>query len=157
MDNYVNKYPSLWITMFIGEYSYTIDHKKRLAIPSKFRKTLGKRIIVTKGIDTCLTIYPITEWEKLAKKLGSLPSSKMDARGFIRIMLAGAVDVGLDKLGRILIPDYLKKYAGLKKEVIILGLSNRIEVWDEKTWKDYKQKTEKDVGDIASRLEELGV
>lgn len=81
----------------------------------------------------------------------------MDARGFIRIMLAGAVDVGLDKLGRILIPDYLKKYAGLKKEVIILGLSNRIEVWDEKTWKAYKQKTEKDIGDMASRLEELGV
>jgi len=81
----------------------------------------------------------------------------MDARGFIRIMLAGAVDVGLDKLGRILIPDYLKKYAGLKKEVIILGLSNRIEVWDEKTWKTYKQKTEKEIGDMASRLEELGV
>lgn len=143
--------------MFIGEYSYIIDHKKRLAIPSKFRKTLGKRVIITKGIDTCLTVYPITEWEKLARKLESLPSSKMDARGFIRIMLAGAVDVGLDKLGRILIPDYLKKYAGLKKEVIILGLSNRIEVWDEKTWKIYKQKTEKEIGDMASRLEELGV
>lgn len=157
MDKYVNKCPSLWITMFIGEYLYIIDHKKRLAIPSKFRKTLGKKAIVTKGIDVCLTVYPITEWEKLAKKLESLPTSKLDARGFVRIMLAGAVDVDLDKLGRILIPDYLKKYAGLKKEVVILGLSNRIEVWDKTKWNTYKQKTEKDVGDIASRLEELGI
>jgi len=143
--------------MFIGEYLYIVDHKKRLAIPSKFRKTLGKKAIVTKGIDTCLTVYPITEWEKLARKLESLPSSKVDARGFVRIMLAGAVDVGLDKLGRILIPDYLKKYAGLKKEVVILGLSNRIEIWDKTKWKNYKDKTEKDIGDMASRLEELGV
>lgn len=143
--------------MFIGEYLYIIDHKKRLAIPSKFRKTLGKKAIITKGIDICLTIYPITEWEKLARKLESLPTSKIDARGFVRIMLAGAIDVDLDKLGRILIPDYLKKYAGLKKEVVILGLSNKIEVWDKIKWKNYKDKTEKDVGDIASRLEELGV
>lgn len=157
MDKYVNKYPSLWITMFIGEYLYTIDHKKRLAIPSKFRRTLGKKAIVTKGIDACLVVYPITEWEKLAKKLESLPTSKLDARGFVRIMLAGAVDVSLDKLGRILIPDYLKKYAGLKKEVVILGLSNRIELWDKTMWKNYKDKTEKDIGDMASRLEELGV
>ncbi len=143
--------------MFIGEYLYTIDHKKRLAIPSKFRRTLGKKAIVTKGIDACLVVYPITEWEKLAKKLESLPTSKLDARGFVRIMLAGAVDVSLDKLGRILIPDYLKKYAGLKKEVVILGLSNRIELWDKTMWKNYKDKTEKDIGDMASRLEELGV
>lgn len=143
--------------MFIGEYLYIIDHKKRLAIPSKFRKTLGKKAIVTKGIDTCLTVYPITEWEKLARKLEGLPSSKIDARGFVRIMLAGAIDVVLDKSGRILIPDYLKKYAGLKKEVVILGLSNKIEVWDKIKWKNYKDKTEKDIGDMASRLEELGV
>ncbi|XOB40940.1 MAG: division/cell wall cluster transcriptional repressor MraZ [Candidatus Nealsonbacteria bacterium] len=143
--------------MFIGEYSYTIDHKKRLAIPSKFRNSLGRKAIVTKGIDTCLVVYPTTEWSKLAKKLENLPTSKIDARGFVRIMLAGAVDINLDKLGRILIPDYLKKYAGLKKEVVILGLSNRIEVWDKTKWNTYKQKTEKDVGDMASKLEELGI
>jgi len=143
--------------MFIGEYLYIIDHKKRLAIPSKFRKNLGKKAIVTKGIDTCLVVYPTIEWAKVAKKLETLPTSKLDARGFVRIMLSGAVDVNLDKLGRILIPDYLKKYAGLKKEVIILGLSNRIEVWDKTKWNTYKDKTEKDVGDMASRLEELGI
>ena len=143
--------------MFIGEYSYTIDHKKRLAIPSKFRKSLGKRAIITRGLDNCLVVYPVKEWQKLTKKLENLPSSKIDARGFSRIILSGAVDVNLDKLGRILIPDYLKKYAGLKKEVMAIGLSNKIEIWDEKNWKDYRQKTEKEIGDMAGRLEELGI
>lgn len=143
--------------MFIGEYLYSIDHKKRLAIPSKFRKTLGKKAVVTKGLDSCLVVYPLKEWAKLAKKLENLPSSKIDARGFVRIMLSGAVDVGLDKLGRILVPDYLKKYACLKKEVIVLGLSNKIEIWDEKKWQEYKQEAERGIGDMASRLEELGI
>jgi len=143
--------------MFIGEYTYLIDEKKRLAIPAKFRKALGKKAVITRGIDNCLVIYPLSEWQKLAKKLESLPSSKIDARGFARLMLAGAVDVVLDKLGRILIPDYLKNYADLKKNVAILGLSNRIEIWDEKKWQEYKQKTEREVGDIAERLNELGV
>jgi MraZ protein len=143
--------------MFIGEYSYIIDHKKRLSIPSKFRKSLGKKAIITRGLDNCLVVYSINEWQKVTKKLESLPSSKIDARGFSRIILSGAVDVNLDKLGRILIPDYLKKYAGLKKEVMVIGLSNKIEVWDEKNWKDYRQKTEKEIGDMASRLEELGI
>ena len=143
--------------MFIGEYIYTIDHKKRLAIPSKFRKTLGKRAVITRGIDDCLVVYPIEEWKKLAKKLESLPSSQIDARSFARIMLSGAVDVELDKLGRILIPDYLKDYAFLKKNVTILGLSNKIEIWDEEKWKNYKTQTEKEIGDMASRLQQLGI
>ena len=143
--------------MFIGEYSYIIDHKKRLSIPSKFRKSLGKKAIITRGLDNCLVVYSINEWQKVTKKLESLPSNKIDARGFSRIILSGAVDVNLDKLGRILIPDYLKKYAGLKKEIMVIGLSNKIEIWDEKNWKDYRQKTEKEIGDMAGRLEELGI
>lgn len=143
--------------MFIGEYTYLIDEKKRLAIPAKFRKALGKRAVITRGIDNCLVIYPLVEWKKLAKKLEGLPSSRLDARGFARIMLSGAVDVELDKLGRILIPDYLKNYASLKKNVAILGLSNRIEIWDERKWQEYKGKTEKEVGDIASGLQQLGI
>lgn len=143
--------------MFIGEYSHTIDSKKRLAIPSKFRKDLGKKAVITRGIDNCLVVYPIKEWEELAKKLGSLPSSQMDARRFARIMLAGAMDVNLDNLGRILIPDYLRHYASLKKNVVVIGLFNRLEIWDEKKWQDYKKKTETVVGDIAGRLKELGV
>lgn len=143
--------------MFIGEYTYSIDQKKRLAVPSKFRAELGKKAVVTRGIDKCLVVYPLKEWAKLAKKLESLPSSQTDAREFVRLMLSGAVDVGLDKLGRILIPDYLKKYASLKKNVAILGLSNKIEIWDEKGWQDFKKKTETAVGDIAERLKELGI
>jgi len=143
--------------MFIGEYLYSIDEKKRLAIPAKFRKALGKKAVVTRGIDNCLVIYPVGEWQKLATKLESLPSSTIDARGFARIMLSGAVDVGLDKLGRILVPDYLKEYAYLKKNVAVLGISNRIEIWDEQKWQEYKNKTEREVGDIAERLKELGV
>ncbi len=143
--------------MFIGEYTYLIDEKKRLAIPVKFRKGLGKRAVITRGIDNCLVIYPLPEWRKLAIKLESLPSSRADSRGFIRLMLAGAVDVELDKLGRILIPDYLKNYATLKKNVSILGLSNRIEIWDGEKWQEYKKKTEQDAGGIAERLKELGV
>ena len=143
--------------MFIGEYSHTIDTKKRLAIPSKFRKELGKQAVITRGIENCLVIYPVKEWQALAKKLGTLPSSQGDARGFARIMLAGAMDVKIDNLGRILIPDYLKSYASLKKNVVVTGLFNRLEIWDDKKWQEYKKKTEMAVGDIAERLKELGV
>jgi len=143
--------------MFIGEYLYTIDQKKRVAIPAKFRKELGKKAIITRGLDDCLVIYPVGEWQKLTKKLENLPNGQIDARGFARIMLSGAVDVELDKLGRILIPDYLKDYASFKKEVAVLGLSNRIEIWNEKNWKNYKQKTEKEIGDMAGRLQQLGI
>jgi MraZ protein len=143
--------------MFIGEYLYTIDHKKRLSIPSKFRKELGKKAVLTTGLDNCLVLYPLAEWEKLTKKLESLPNSQTEARGFVRIMLSGAVDVVFDKLGRILVPDYLKDYAFLKKNVAILGLSNRIEIWDQKRWQEYKNKSQKEIGDMASRLQQLGI
>jgi MraZ protein len=142
--------------MLIGEYIYTIDQKKRIAIPAKLRKSLGKRVVITTGLDNCLVVYPFLEWQKLTKKLESLPNGQVDARGLSRIMLSGAVEGELDKLGRILIPDYLKNYAFLKKNVAILGLSNRIEIWDEERWKEYKEKTEKEIGDMASRLQQLG-
>ena len=143
--------------MFIGEYSHTIDSKRRLAIPSNLRKSLGKKAVLTRGIDSCLVLYPVKEWEELAKKLEALPTSKPDARGFVRLILSGAVDVSLDKLGRILIPDYLNEYAGLKKNVSVIGLSNKIEIWDEEKWKNYSKRTEKEIGDMAGRLEELGI
>ena len=143
--------------MFLGEYSYTIDHKKRLAIPSKFRKELGEKAIITRGLDNCLVAYPTDEWQKLAEKLGNLPSSQIEARGFARIMLSGAADVQFDKLGRILVPDYLKEYASIKKNVVIIGLYNRIEIWSGENWQSYKPRIEKEVGNIAERLKELGI
>lgn len=143
--------------MFIGEYSHTIDAKRRIAIPSKFRKELGKNAVITRGLDNCLFVFSESEWSKLAHKLGSLPLGQSDARGFIRLMLAGAMDAALDNLGRILVPDYLKEYASLKKEAVITGVFNRLEIWDEMMWKEYKGRSEKEIGNMAERLGELGV
>lgn len=143
--------------MFIGEYQHTIDTKKRLAIPAKFRKDLGEQAIITRGLDNCLVVYTPAEWEKLAKRLESLPTSQADARNYARIMLSGAADAQLDSLGRILVPDYLKNYAGLKKNVAILGLANRLEIWDAEKWAEHRQRTETAAGDIAERLKELGI
>lgn len=143
--------------MFIGEYSYSIDDKKRLAVAPKLRQYLGKKAVITKGLDQCLFLYPVKEWGILAKRLSQLPLAQSDARGFARLMLAGAMEVNIDNLGRILVPDYLKEYAQLEKKVTVAGVYNRIEIWDEGKWKGYKEKTEKEVGDIAERLKELGV
>ncbi len=143
--------------MFIGEYRHTIDIKKRLALPAKFRKELGKTIIITRGLDNCLVVYTLKEWKTMSDKLGKLPASQLEARGFARIMLAGAMAVELDRLGRILIPEYLKTYANLKKNVVICGLYNRLEIWDGRNWEIYKKKVEKEVGDFAAKLGELGI
>lgn len=143
--------------MFIGEYSHSIDPKKRLAIPSKFRSELKNKVVVTRGLDKCLFIYPMRVWEELAKKLGTLPMGESGTRSFIRLMLAGAVDVDFDRQGRVLIPDYLKEYAGLDRNVIIAGLFNRLEVWDENRWNEYKQSAEKNTDEIAEQLGRLGV
>ncbi len=157
MEKYVDNPPILCITMFSGEYTYSIDDKKRLAVPAKFRQLLGKRAIITRGLDQCLFVYPAKEWAVLAKKISKLPLAQADARSFSRLMLGGAMEVSFDNLGRVLIPDYLKNYAGLKKKVIFVGLYDRIEVWDEAEFQKYKKKTEMAAGDIAERLKELGV
>ena len=143
--------------MLIGEYRHTIDTKKRLAIPSKLRRELGSRAVITRGLDNCLFIFPLSQWNKLVEKLSKLPLGQKDTRGFIRLMLAGAGEVKLDQLGRILIPDYLKQYAGLKKNIVIAGVYNRLEIWDEAKWNLFKQSTEKEVDNMAERLGELGV
>ncbi len=143
--------------MFIGEYYHTIDTKKRLAVPVKFRKDLNKKAVLTRGLDDCLYLYPLKEWKNLAEKLSRLPISRSDSRAFVRLMLAGAMDVSLDRLGRILIPEYLKQYAGLNKKITIAGLYNRIEIWDEKKWNSYKEQTTKQVESIAEKMNELGI
>lgn len=143
--------------MLIGEYQHTIDTKKRVALPAKFRKELGAEVVVTKGLDNCLAVYPLKEWETISDKLGKMPEGQVEARGYARIRLAGAMAAELDQLGRILIPENLKQYAGLAKNVVICGLSNRLEIWDSQKWFAYKEKTEKEVGDLASKLKELGI
>ncbi len=143
--------------MFIGEYSHSIDPKKRLAVPSKFRAELKSKIVITRGLDKCLFLYTMKAWEALAGKLGTLPVGESGTRSFTRLMLAGAIDVDVDKQGRILIPDYLKEYAGLSKNVVIAGLYNRLEIWDEGKWNEYKKNAEKNTDDIAEQLGKLGV
>lgn len=143
--------------MLIGEYTHTIDGKKRVAIPSRLRKELGAKAVITKGLDNCLFIFPSKEWQKLVEKLSNLPIGQRDTRGFSRLMLAGASEVDLDTLGRVLIPDYLKNYAQLKKNVVIAGVYNRLEIWDKAKWDIFKNQSEKDVDNMAERLGELGV
>ena len=143
--------------MFIGEYKHNLDEKGRLAIPTKFRKDLAKGVVITRGLDNCLFLYPQEQWEKLASKLSSLPISQTNSRAFSRLMLAGAMDVELDRQGRVIIPDYLRKYATIKKKTVITGLYNRLEIWDEEQWEKYKNSTEKNSSEIAEALGELGV
>jgi len=143
--------------MFIGEYSHSLDDKGRLAIPTKFRHELTKGAVVTRGLDNCLFLYTKTEWQKLAEKLAALPISQSDSRAFGRMMLAGAMDVKMDKQGRVILPEYLRKFASLKKKTIITGLFNRLEIWDESKWNVYKSKTESASNEIAERMGELGI
>jgi len=142
--------------MLIGEYKHTIDEKKRLAIPAKLRKELGQGAVLTRGLDNCLALYPLDEWQKLADKLSKLPTGQTEARGLARVILSGAAEVEFDSLGRILILDYLKQYAGVERNVVIVGVFNHLELWDEAKWETYKQKTEKEVGDMAAKLSEIG-
>lgn len=143
--------------MLIGEYKHALDPKKRLSIPVKLRKEIGDRAVLTRGLDSCLFLFPMKEWEQLAEKLGKLPFGQQDTRSFVRLLLAGASEVETDQLGRILIPDFLKDYAGLKKAVVIAGVFNRLEIWDEELWTSYKNRIEENSDRIAEKLGELGV
>lgn len=143
--------------MFIGEYQASVDQKGRIAIPAKFRADLTGRCVVTRGLDSSLFVYTLSEWEKLASKLASLPISQANTRAFSRLMLAGAMDLEIDKQGRVTLPDYLRQFAGVGKQVIVAGLMNRLEIWDSKKWQAYKKETETESTKIAEALGELGV
>ncbi len=143
--------------MFIGEYNHSLDDKGRMAIPVKFRRELNKGAVVTRGLDNCLFLYTKTEWEKLAEKLAALPISQSNSRAFSRLMLAGAMDLELDKQGRVILPEYLRQFAGIKKNLVITGLYNRLEIWDQELWNKYKNQTEAESGAIAEKMGELGV
>ena len=143
--------------MLIGEYLHTLDTKKRLAIPARLRKEFGERGILTQGLNNCLVLYPLEQWNKLTEKLGQLPVGKGDTRGFLRLMFSRASEADLDQLGRILVPDYLKEYAGLKQRVMLVGVHDRLEIWDSERWTNYKSEVEKNTDMIAEKLGELGL
>lgn len=151
MGNYVRA------SMFIGEYTHNLDEKGRLAIPKKFRAELAKGAVVTRGLDNCLFLYTKKEWDMLATKLAALPFAQANTRAFARLMLAGAMDVDMDKQGRIILPEYLRTFAGIAKNVIVAGLYNRLELWDQEKWNQYKERTEKESVVIAEQMGALGV
>ena len=143
--------------MLIGEYKHTLDTKKRLSLPSKWRKELGKRLVVTRGLDNCLFVYPLGEWRKITAKIDQLPLGQADTRSFNRFFLSGAVEVEVDSVGRILVPDFLKEFAVLDSKVVLAGIHNRVEIWDEKKWESYKRTIEKQADTLAEKLGDIGV
>ena len=142
--------------MLIGEYRHTLDPKRRLSLPSKFRKELGKKVVITHGLDGCLFVYPLKEWEKVSQKLRELSMGQADTRGFNRFMLAGAIDVDIDSIGRVLVPDFLKDFGNLKSKVVLIGVNDHVEIWDEKGWDIYKKRIEKQADVLAEKLGEIG-
>lgn len=128
-----------------------------MSIPTKFRADLAKGAVVTRGLDSSLFLLPLEEWGKLAEKIAGLPLGQANSRAFARLMLAGAMDVPPDKQGRFVIPEYLRQYAGLQKSVVIVGVSTRLEIWDEDAWETYRTQTEQDASDIAEQLGDLGI
>ena len=143
--------------MLIGEYRHTFDSKKRVALPAKFRKEIGKKVVITNGLDNCLFVYPVKEWQKVAEKLSALSFGQADTRGFNRFMLAGATETDVDSIGRVLVPDFLREFAGLDTKVVIVGIHSRLEIWDEKRWQNYTKKISKQADFLAEKLGEIGV
>lgn len=143
--------------MLIGEYIHTLDPKKRIALPAKFRKELGKKVVITHGLDNCLFVYPLRTWQKVTEKIATLPMGQADTRGFGRFMLAGAVESDIDSIGRVLVPDFLKDFAKLEVRVAVIGVHDRVEIWNESVWNEYKGKIEKQADALAEKLGEVGV
>ncbi len=143
--------------MLIGEYKHTIDDKNRMSFPIKFRKEMGKSVVVTPGLDKCLFIFTQKEWALIAGKLAESSMLQADNRSFNRYILGGATEVGVDPQGRILIPDFLKDRAGLSGKVAIVGVHTRVELWDEKSWDVYKKSVEAKADQLAERLGGIGV
>ncbi|WP_274363318.1 division/cell wall cluster transcriptional repressor MraZ [Paenibacillus thermotolerans] len=138
--------------MFMGEYQHSVDEKGRMIIPAKFREELGSDFIMTRGLDQCLFIYPKTEWTVLEQKLKSLSLMKSDARAFTRFFFSGAAECELDKQGRVNIPSNLREYAKLDKDCVVLGVSNRVEIWSKEAWESYFRQSEESFNEIAEKL-----
>ncbi len=143
--------------MFLGEYLHNIDSKGRLTLPAKFRGELAKGVVVTRGLDGCLFVHPVDEWQELAKKINSLPLTRKDARTLARLIYSGASDCSPDKQGRILLPSYLREFAGVDGETVIIGLHNRLEIWNPQRWERVRREVEEEGDIIAEKLAELGI
>lgn len=143
--------------MFLGEYQHSIDAKGRMIVPARFREDLGVRFIVTKGLDHCLFAYPQEEWTIFENKLKQLPLTNAGARKFVRFFFSGAIECELDNQGRIVLPQNLREYAGLQKEVVSIGVNNRVEIWNKESWKAYNEEENFISNDLAFEMENLGI
>jgi MraZ protein len=141
--------------MFIGEYRHTIDTKGRVMMPAKFREELGLSFYVTKGMDGCLFVYSELEWQKMDAKITSLQLSRKEARGFSRLFYAGAMNTSLDRQGRVLIPQNLRDYSGIEKDVVIIGVSDRIEIWSQEKWDIYNDEEFLNYETLTEKMEDL--
>lgn len=127
--------------MFIGEYTHTTDEKNRFSLPAKFRKELGKKVVVTRGKDNCLFLYPLKTWQAVSKEVQGLGHVASDHR-YARFTFAGAAEIEIDSIGRILVPEFLREFAELKNQIVITGVHDRVELWNDKRWADYRKKLE---------------
>ena len=146
-----------YLSMFRGEFQHSIDAKGRLIVPSKLREKLGEKFVVTRGLDGCLFGYPLSEWEKLEEKLNEMPLAKKDARTFVRFFYSAATECEIDKQGRINIPVTLRNHADLTKSCVIIGVSNRIEIWDETRWQAFSEEAEENFDEIAETMIDFGL
>ena len=143
--------------MLLGEYEHSIDTKGRIAMPAKLREGLGGKFIITKGLDGCLFVYAMDEWQRVEQKLASLPMSRKTARDFTRFLFGGACEGECDKQGRVLLPASLRRYAGLEREAVIVGVGSRAEIWDAAKWQQYNEESAEDVNELAEQLADFGI
>ncbi|WP_011392353.1 division/cell wall cluster transcriptional repressor MraZ [Neomoorella thermoacetica] len=143
--------------MFMGEYHHTIDDKGRLIIPARFREELGVKFVITKGLDNCLFVYPMQGWAEMEQKLRSLPFTRADARAFVRFFFSGATECELDRQGRILLPGNLREYARLDKEVVVVGVSTRVEIWSRSRWEEYCRETSDQYEALAEKMVDFDI
>ncbi len=143
--------------MFLGEYNHSLDAKGRITIPAKFRYELGERFVATKGLDNCIFIYPLHEWHEIEGKLNKLPVTRADVRSFVRFFFAGAAELETDKQGRTVIPINLREYAEIEKDIVVIGVGSRIEVWSTSKWAEYNEVASSSFEEIAENLVDLGI
>lgn len=143
--------------MFLGEYQHSLDAKARIIIPSKFREELGDKFVATKGLDNCIFLYPLKEWQEIEQKLSKLPLTRADARSFVRFFFSGAAELDLDKQGRTVMPSNLREYSNIEKDVVIIGVGSRIEVWSAEKWTNYNNLANSSYEEIAENLVDLGI
>ncbi len=143
--------------MLIGEFTHSIDPKGRITIPSKFREELSEGFVITKGLDNCLFLYPLEEWDKIETKLKNLPMTNKNVRSFVRTFFSGAEDTNIDKQGRVLLPQNLREHALIDKEAVIIGVSTRVEIWSKSSWDDYNLNEGLSYEEMAEKMAELGI